>query len=136
MTTASDSNASSDDEEEENALETTGYRKRKGKGTKDVRSRKKVAGLDRPQHVGQGRLTVSCRSGYRSGSCSLSNRKLLTPIPCQLKPVALGIFSKGKASARAKTGAHHHRESFFALLSRGSQRNLELTPVSSFRACL
>lgn len=132
MTTASDSNASSDDEEEENALETTGYRKRKGKGTKDVRSRKKVAGLDRPQHVGQGRLTVN----FRSGSCSLSNRKLLTPIPCQLKPVALGIFSKGKASARAKTGAHHHRKSFFALLSRGSKRNLELTPVSSCRACL
>lgn len=58
--TASDSHQSSDDEEEkENALETSGYRKRKGKGTKDVRSRKKIAGLDRPQHVGQGRLTVS-----------------------------------------------------------------------------
>jgi hypothetical protein len=60
--TASGSNHSSDDDDEENALETTGYRKRKkGKGTKDVRSRKKVAGLDRPQHVGQGRLTVSHR---------------------------------------------------------------------------
>ncbi|GAA5963580.1 hypothetical protein JCM8115_002038 [Rhodotorula mucilaginosa] len=116
--TASGSNHSSDDDDEENALETTGYRKRKkGKGTKDVRSRKKVAGLDRPQHVGQGRLT--------------------------LKPTALGIFSKGKASARAKTGAHHQHRKSFLLHYRVQQQpgadstvsNLQSLPLTRKLSC-
>ncbi|GAA5875923.1 hypothetical protein JCM3774_005818 [Rhodotorula dairenensis] len=66
--------------DEEDAIEISG-RRGKGKRTaKEDRSRSKVAALDRPGHVGPGRLT--------------------------LEPAGLGIFSKGKASGSAKTGTH------------------------------
>ncbi|GAA5984218.1 hypothetical protein JCM10908_006096 [Rhodotorula pacifica] len=93
--------AGSDEDGDEIALEAA-ERKRKGKGTKDDRSRKRVGGLDRPGNVGAGRLT-------------------------------LGIFSKGKASTRAKIGAQPLAFDEQAFLS-GTRQARAPSPLSASSA--